>query len=135
MVGADERRRHADDHVERQARRGDAGNEAHSPENCAAGRFRTPAEVASSFVLLRGLSAQLVSFECKIHLRFRTNMAALLTGATEDKHAVGCPKAARVKFTSRPRPAIAEGESPEKKRKADPPDLSGTTVGRFLLHV
>ena len=36
-------------------------------------------------------------------------------------------------FTSLPRPATAEGESPEQRRKTALPDLSGTTVGRFSL--
>jgi eukaryotic-like serine/threonine-protein kinase len=54
---------------------------------------------------------------------------------TEDQHAVGCPKAAFVNFTSRLRSATAEGESPEKSHKTDLPDLSGTTVGRFSLQV
>ena len=79
------------------------------------------------------VSESLVYFGCPIHLRFRPNVAVPSDrGVTEDSH-VGCPKAAFVNFTSRLRSATAEGDSPEKRRKTDLPDLSGTTVGRFSL--
>ena len=52
---------------------------------------------------------------------------------TEDKLSGDCVKVAPVSSTSRPRPPVADGESPEKRPKPDLPDLSGTTVGRFSL--